>query len=1037
MRKTLFMSLALLLMLCSEAWAQGRPISGKVTDAGTGQPLPGVGVAVKGTTSGTFTGHDGSYTLSVPTDGTTLIFRYLGYTTIERSIGSGNTVDVALSADQQQLAEVVVVGYGVQDVKDVTGSITSISAAKIENQPVQSFDQALSGRAAGVQITNTSGIVADGVTVRIRGVGSISNSAQPLYVIDGIPMAQVSNLNSFNGGNGTRYNPLADLNPNDIESIEVLKDAAAAALYGSRAANGVVMVTTKRGKAGTAKVSYDFYSGFSEVANRPNLLDGDDFITIQNEKAANRFGPEDPRSVIAGNVDLDEDGRPDRTDWLDQVFQRGNIQNHQLSMSGGSEKTSYYGSVSYTDQHGVVVSNRLRRGSARLNLDITPKEWLRAGISTSYSKTLNNGVLSNSYLAGVTVAGYNAAPNLPVYNRDGSYYLNDGGYLGDGANKNAQYFLNRFYHPLGTLKLQQNDNTSQRIFGNAYVEIQPIKDLKITSKYGIDYIDNFENQYSDPSIYGLGWSYNGLVQTNNLRRNQWNWSNYATYNVLIGNQHNVSATAGIEYQEVEQFDIGAYAGDFADPFFRDIITGSFAYQPGSDGGKTHNGFDSYFGRLSYDYGNKYYAELALRADAFSGFGINNKRGYFPAGSIGWRISQESFMKQFTFLDDLKLRASYGIVGNSNIADFASRTLYGGGLYVEQNGFSPVQVGNKNLKWETSNKLDIGFDLSVLNNRIGLTFDYFYTDISDLVLNAPVLRTTGIPNASVSTNIGSMYNKGIELALNTVNLEKNGFTWSSSVNFTAIKNEVTSLFNDVPVVHSSGHSEAAVGHGIGEFKLVRWAGVNPDNGFAMFLTKDDVVKQYNPATDKYYLLDGTETSPITGSDAVYAGNPYPKWFGGFDNTFTYKQFDLGVFFQYSGGNKILNQTRAGLMTGYLNNNLVEIKDRWQKPGDVTDVPRLYLQDPQSNRISTRWLEDGDFLRLRQLSLGYNVPSATTQKVGLSSIRLYAQAQNLFVLTKYKGADPEVNTNRDVSIAYGFDNRSVPQARSFTVGVNVGF
>ncbi|WP_299823416.1 TonB-dependent receptor [uncultured Pontibacter sp.] len=1031
MRKSVLLNMALLLVLVSQAWAQSRTVSGRVTDAKNGQALPGVNVVVKGTSTGTFTGVDGSYSLDMPGENATVVFSFLGYISQEINTAGKNTLNVSLTEDSKQLSEVVVVGYGVQDVKDVTGSITSISAAKIENQPVQSFDQALSGRAAGVQITNTSGLVADGVTVRIRGVGSISNSSQPLFVIDGVPMAQVSNLNSFNGGNGTRYNPLADLNPNDIASIEVLKDAAAAALYGSRAANGVVLVSTKRGKNGTAKITYDFYTGYNEAVNTPDLLNGDEFISITNEKAANAG-----KGAIAGNVDVNEDGIPDRTNWLDEIFRKGIMQNHQLSLSGGSEKATYYGSVSYTDQDGFVKANSLQRGSARLNFDITPKEWLRAGISTNFTKTINNGVLSNSYLAGITLSGYNAAPNLPVYGKDGFYYLNDQGYLGDGANRSDLYFLNRFYHPVGTLDLQRNQNISQRMLGNAYIEVEPVKNLKLTSKYGIDYINNFEDQYSDPNIQGLGWKYryNGLVQTNDLRRNQWNWSNYASYSLLLADRHNVAATAGFEYQEVAQHYIGTYAGDFADPFFRDIITGTFVGQFAPDGGRTHNGFDSYFGRVSYDFGNKYYAEAAMRADAFSGFGQNNKRGYFPAGSVGWRISEESFMDRFAFLDDLKLRASYGIVGNSNIADFASRTLFGGGQYADLNGLSPTQVGNTNLKWESSTKLDIGMDMALLRDRVGFTFDYFHTDVTDLVLDAPVLRTTGIPGASVTTNIGSMYNKGIELSLTTTNIEKNGFVWTSNLNFSKIKNEITSLYNDVPVV--SGSSEAAVGQAIGEFKLIRWAGVNPDNGNSMFLAKDGTTKQYDPATQKYYLMDGTETADITASDAVYVGNPYPKWFGGFDNTVTYKGFDLGVFFQYSGGNKILNQTRQGLMTNYLNNNLTEIKDRWQKPGDKTDVPKLYLQDNISTRTSTRWLEDGDFLRLRQISLGYNVPSSVLSRVGVSNLRVYGQVQNVFVLTKYTGADPEVNTNRDVNIAYGVDNRSVPQARSFTLGVSVG-
>jgi len=1057
-----------MITLFQMALAQTRSISGRVTDQKTGENLPGVTVILKGTTNGVSSGADGAFTLTVPASGGTLVLSSVGYVTQERAIGDASQITVGLVADSKQINEVVVTGYGgSQDVKDITGSVATIKADKLQSQPVQSFDQALTGRAAGVSITSGGGALADQTSIRIRGVNSISNSSQPLIVVDGVPISQRENNNVFNSGNGTRYNPLADINPNDIESVEVLKDASAAAIYGSRAANGVLIINTKRGRAGQNRVSFNSYLGFQDAVRLPRLLNGDDFNVISNEKAFNaRQGSAGngvgnlsiPATGIAGNVDINNDGQADRTDWLKEVFRRGSMQNYQLSLSGGTDKSTYYASGDWTDQKGIIVGNRLRRGTFRLNVDVAPKTWLKAGLSASYSKALNNGVLTDSYLAGATVSGYNAPPNVPIYNPDGSYYLNPAGNLGNGAN-NISYVASNYNHPSATLALQRNDNTSQRIIANGYLTAIPFKGFSLTTRYGIDYTQNFEDQYSDPTLSGLGRAYGaGLVQDNDLRRNQYNWQNYANYNRTFADKHNVSVTAGVEVQEYQEKQIYTVAGDFADPKYKDILDGLFTTQLSGGGTQFGQGFLSYYGSANYSFENRYYATFSARYDGSSVFGENNRYGFFPGGSVGWRISEESFLKDLNTanrLSDLKLRASYGLVGNSNgLPSYASRTLIGGGQYADINGFSNTQLGNPNIAWESSRKLDLGVDVSFFNSRIGLVVDYFNNQISNLALSAPVLRTVGVPNAGsgISSNVGSMSNRGVEVTLNTTNLETaSGFKWTTSFNASWIKNEVKALASPSDII--SAFQRASVGRPLSVYNLPEWAGVNSANGNAMFYAADGSIKQYDAAyttitngtQGRWLTMNGESTTPITADDYKYQSKGgIPTWFGGFDNTFSFKGFELGVFLQYSGGNMLLNQTRQGLMTPSLNNNIEEIKDRWTTPGQVTNVQKLVLRDPLSTQVSTRWLENGNFLRFRQLSVGYNLPSALTKRWGLNNLRIYALAQNLYTFTRYSGTDPEVNTARSFSgsgsntsnVAFGIDNRGVPQPRSFTFGINVG-
>jgi TonB-linked SusC/RagA family outer membrane protein len=1041
MKKTLLMSLVLMLTLFQAVLAQTRAVSGRVTDQKTGDGLPGATVLLKGTTTGISTNAEGDFTLNVPAQGGTLVISSVGMVTQEVALGNRTSVTVALATDNKQLSEVVVTGYGgSQDVKDITGSIATVKGDKFLNQPVQSLDQALTGRAAGVQVTNTGGALGDGVSVRIRGANSISGSSQPLYVIDGIPVNTRENANVFNGGNGTRYNPLADINPNDIASVEVLKDAAAAAIYGSRAANGVIVITTKRGRNGQNTISFNGYVGLNQPTRFPKLLNGDDFTVIQNEKASNRYGAGTANSVIARDVDVNGDGVPDRTNWLDQIYRNALTQNYQAALQGGTEKSSYYASADYSDQNGIITTNRLRRGSVRLNLDITPKKWLKAGVSSNYAQSQNNGVLTDGYLAGATVSGYNAAPNVPVYGADGFYYLNSAGNLGSGNNTTTSSFIaNQVSNPTAVLELNRNANTARRLLANAYIEIQPVTGLRLTSKFGVDYLDNFEDQFSDQRLSGLGRSYTGLVQDNRLDRTQTNWQNYVNYDKVFGGKHSVNATVGMELQNLTEQQVYAGASNLVDPFFNGIYDGLAAGTPFSGGTKFGNGFRSFFGRASYSYDERYYIQLSQRADEDSRFGANNRRGYFPSVSLGWRIGGENFMKDITAISNLKLRASYGLVGNSNgVGSYSARTLYGGGQYADLNGLALAQVGNPDLRWETSKKFDVGFDAGFVGDRITMSFDFFNNDISGLLLNAQLPGQLGVPGGAITRNVGSMFNRGIEATITTNNVTtESGFRWTSAFNITVIKNLVTGLNDPADII--SGVQRASIGAPLGVYRLVQWAGVNPTNGNAQFLDANGNIKQYNPNTGTYLTGDGAPTSAITQNDAIYMKETgYPTYYGGFDNTFSFKGLELGLFLQYSGGNKIYNATRAGLLTNLYNNNLEEIKERWTTPGQVTNVPRLYLADNVSQQASTRWLEDGKFLRLRQISLGYNLPKTVYERFGLGNLRVYALVQNAYVWTKYSGTDPEVNSNRNnTNIGYGIDNRSVPQTRSYTLGFNVSF
>ncbi len=1054
-------------MVAISASAQQKTITGKVTDD-KGQPLEGVTVAANGSRAGTKTDKEGNYSFSVSEKTKSLRFSTINFDSKSVFI-TGNVANVSLNYSDKQLDEIVVVGYGTKSIRENTSSISKVKGSKLAVEPLSSFNQALAGKAAGVQVSLGTGVLADRTAIRVRGVNSISSGSQPLIVVDGIPQNITNNLNGFNSGNGTRFDPLALINPNDIESLEVLKDAGASVIYGSRASNGVILITTKRGKAGVIRVGINSRVSFSSPSKLPPLLNGDDFITIQNEKGANRFGVASAYASMAKNSDINGDGSPDRTNWNDYTYRSNAMMyDNDVSFSGGAENVTLYGSVRYVTQQGITTGNSLKSGQTRLNIDVTPKKWFKAGLQIAYTKSENNGILTDGYIAGVTITGWQAPPNVAAYNPAGvlGYNLTTNGLLNLGNNTptiggvnflpSASYYGNI----ISILALQRNQNIAEQLNATVFGEIKPFKGFKITTKFGIQNISNLEDQYSSPYNSGLGFTYNGLVQDQRQDRKQWVWQNYLNYDNTFEKNHKVGLTAGAEYQKNSYQYQYTGAGNFTDPFFRNIVDGAYTNTlPGSTtlldftgGNLRNNGLISYFGRLNYGFKGKYFIEGSLRRDGYSAFGEDNKFGNFSSISAAWDVSKESFLRNIKLINTLKIRGSVGSVGNSSgISDYASKTLFGGAAYTSLNGLGITQAGNSSLRWESARKSDVGFDLTFWKNKINIVYDYFENRIDNLILSAPTLYTVGIPNSSILYNIGGMTNTGNEITLNITAIQTKNFSWTSSFNYTKIKNVITGLVpvnNNADIV--SGVNVASIrkdGDNIdkplGTFFLPKWAGVDPNTGNPQWYAANGTIKRYNfGATGTAIWTDdkGTPVAALGGSDFQYIDKGgLPTYYGGWDNTFMFKQFDLNVGINFQGGNYVYNASKAGMLTNGFSNNFTDIKDRWQKPGDVTDVPRLWLGDNTANQPSTRWLEKGDFVRIRTIGLGYSIAPYLLEKIGFSAARFYVQSFNPFVITKYTGLDPDVNTagTTQSNIALGVDNRASPQTRSLTVGVNLSF
>ncbi|RXK59853.1 TonB-dependent receptor [Lacibacter luteus] len=1036
-------------LLCSlQILAQDKTVTGKVTDEKDGSPLAGVSVTVKGTTVGTSTGTDGSFRLTVPASARILVFTFVNFAAQEVSIGNRSEFAVKLASEDKALSEVVVVGYGTVRKKDLTGSVVTIGGDKVKDLPVQSFDQALSGRAAGVSITIPNGVVNNPPVIRIRGVNSISLSSFPLVVVDGIP--------SFSGdvGNGNAANnPLGDINPTDIESIEVLKDAAAAAIYGSRASAGVLIITTKKGKQGRARVSYDAWVGFTKPYNLIPVLNGREYETIKNEGLTNAGTP--PNGTTRGFYPyIGPDGNPVDTKWYDVIYRTGTSQNHNVSVSGANEKTNYYFSAGYTKQEGMIRQNDFTRLNATMNLDHKVNNRITIGGKFQYANTNNTGVNSGSVpggafaTSGIARLGFNLMPNVPVYLNNGAYNINTvSNTIGQGGNLTALQFTN----PQVLLDLNRFSSTSDRIISNVYGNVKIIDGLSFRTTFGIDNL-NVVNKTFQNALHGDGVS-NGGSAFNNLQTfRRWNWTNVLNYVKSFGN-HNLTALVGNEQQYTSSDGWGANRQGVTDPFYNEFQGGFNTIVPFANF-LSENYLVSFFGRVNYDYDKKYLLSINGRRDGYSAFAPENKYGNFWGASAGWVVSEEEFFKNSDIsnvLSNLKLRGSYGVVGNNQgINDFAFWSFFSSGLYGSNPSLFFSQAGNRNLKWETSQKTDIGLELGFLKNRLNVEATYYINNVDNLILAEPQAPSRGIPGNSILTNVGSMSNKGFEFTINANVIQKQGFSWNTSFNITTLKNEVTALAAgnaDIQPATSGLErpSMIRVGQSIGSFYVVRSGGVNPANGQRIFYYRDGTAVQYNhaaPVASRWTLVSSGAVAPRVAdqaNDGIIMGPALPKWTGGWDNTIRYNGFDLNMLFFFSGGNYVYNGTKAGLRDMRSWNNSTEVLNRWTKAGDVTTIPRIVFGDNISNGsgiVMSENVEKGDFLKMRSLTLGYSLPKTVTEKIGINNFRFYAQILNAFTLTKYTGYDPEISSNGNGNGNPSVDRNSVPQARSFNVGVNIG-
>jgi len=1004
-------------------------VSGQVKDE-KGVPLPGVTVMVKGTQIGRQTDVNGKFALSVP-ERSVLVFSMISYKTIEIGIDGKHVFNVTLEESKSQLNEVVVSGYTTQNRSEFTGSSAHISGNQLAERPVTSFDQALSGQAPGIKLTSSSGSLNSPPVFRIRGTNSITSSAYPLIIIDGV-QAFTGNV-----GNSAENNPLSSINPDDIESIEVLKDASATAIYGSRGTDGVVVITTKRGKAGKMKINYDTYFGMQKKPKLPELLNAADYVNIKNESLANNGT--DPAFFLQKNPD----GSNVETNWYDYIYQTGHSQNHNLSLSGGMGDTHYFFSAAYTNQTGFLVKNTFERGGTRFNFDTKLTNNITVGANVAYTDALNNNLTSgfnNAFgLNNLVRESMVLSPNLSPFNADGSYNISGSG-IGYGANT----ILTGYYNPLPQLQHDKFTSESKSLLGNMFLEWEFVKNLKAKVNYSLNDLNTVNMGFSNPYQAG-GYATNGSATNTNGLNRRTDILGQLTYSGTIAGKHHISALAAYEDIYSLASSWGVTKTNLTDRYYETFF-GAYSTVSGSSSSYGENGLRSYFGNLNYDYDRKYLLSASFRRDGYSA--LASKWGNFPGVSIGWNLSDEEFFKNSSLgktFSVVKLRASYGQTGNiSGVSNYASSSLYASGVYGGVASLSTSQIGNADLKWETSKKTDVGINIGLWNNRIILDADYFNNADDGLILNVPQAASKGIPNNTLTENIGTMYNRGFEFNIDAHIMDHTKFKWRANFNISTLKNKVTSLapgVNDIWTSSLETSNITRVGLPVGVMYVVKTTGVNPANGLRTYLNKAGQTVQYSPVTGQWTHLDGSAASALDAyADGVVMGTTLPTYYGGFNNNFSYANLDLAINLTYSGGNQIYNGTKATLLDNRFFNNETLILQRWTHPGQITDIPALHYNDQQASGSvlpNSFNVEDDSYLKLSYVSLGYRFPPKYFTKLHISSMRLYAAASNFILYTKYTGSDPEISANADSNTAAGRDKNSVPAGKTFVLGLNVGF
>lgn len=1014
MRKILLLGLTLFLVNAM-AFAQGRVVTGTVTSLEDGMGVPGATVLVKGTTIGTATDIDGKYSINIPAGSNVLVFTFVGLISQEVNIGNRSTINVALDADVTALSEVIVTGYGTQPKREVTGAVSSVRGDAIQNLPLQSFDRALQGRAAGVQVRSSNGLPGGAVNIRIRGVGSVNAGNEPLFIVDGVQLNNQSNA-SF-----TQSNPLAFLNPNDIESMEILKDAASAAIYGSQAANGVVIITTKKGKQGKAKFEFNAFSGETQPMKYLDILGGAEWYAMRRDAFVNS-GVANPEANALSNMGrlpsnwttltrpaLDALGLALPTyDWQREVMGAGKLQNYEMSVSGGDEKTTFFLSGSYNYQQSSFKPVDFERGTVRIAL--THQATKRLSFETNINlSTFQQNVpfaVEGSFLGSPAFSSSAVLPHNAIYNEDGTYNTAIAGVLGQNV-----VLVNDYNSGL------QRTNTA---VGNLITNYKIAKNLSFRSLFGLDYRLLQGDNYRDPRTPdGSGVIGRSSVQSD--WRTRFITTQTLNWNKTFNGVHNVSGILGVEYLSETREGISGAGIGFPTFQFRTIQ--SAATPESITGFWTGYRRASAFASANYDYKKKYLLTLTARYDGSSRFGANNQYGLFPSIRVGWSLVEEEFLKNSSTISEMKFRASYGLTGNDQIGNFDARGLYGGGgNYSGSAGIVPSSLANLDLGWETNNTTNLGLDFGFFENRITGSVDAFDRRTKRLLLSQPILWTNGF--GGISNNVGELQNRGLEFELSTVNIDKGGFRWNTSFNITKIDNQVLSLYSGLKFLPAN--PGIAVGQpvgrsGEGAIFSAKYAGVNPATGRPMWL-------------DIY----GNITYLPLAADRRYVGSSLATVFGGFNNNFSYKGFELTSFFTYEYGGLVTDGQYSFLRengTRLTLNALREVNDRsWKTPGQITDIPRNLTTNAgnetrgNSRNSGTAALLKSDFLRLSQLTVAYSFKPSLVSRIGLTRARIYAQGVNLWTYKDYPGYDPEFT---------GAGTGQIPLTKSYTLGVQIGF
>jgi TonB-dependent starch-binding outer membrane protein SusC len=1022
--KRILILMGMLLFMGTSLFGQQIRVTGTVTDAADGSTLPGVTVMVQGTTIGVITDINGRYEVTVAPNAT-LVFSFIGLRTTQVPVEGRTVINVALERDVVAIDEFVVVGYGVQRKREVTGSITSVRGDDLSQVATPSFDAQLAGRAAGVQVTQTTGVLGETPRIRIRGVGSISSGTYPLIVVDGIPIL------TGNIGGYASTNALGDINPADIESVEVLKDGSATAIYGSRAANGVILITTKRGTAGKFQVNYNNYFGIAQPVRLFDLTNEQEFITLMGEMFANAGVTTNP--AVAAGLD---------TDWQLAVLRNNAFQqDHSLSMSGATEETSYYFSLGYSDQEGVTRPNFMNRFTFRSNVDQRVSNSIRVGASANLARSeyrgLNTGANS---LSGNIFSAIRQLPNTPVYNPD-----HPTGYNIDAVN---QQLVGR-WNNLRTIDdnlpniryvLDNNIDASKvnRAILSTYGMVNLLPSLNFRTQVGVDMSMTEGHRYWNPT-HGDGASVNGRIANTQTNYSRWNVQNILSYVETFANVHNLNLTLVSEIQKQRYNYFFASGTDMSDTFFRHgLIGGSYATQL-SSGSMTENGIISYAGRLNYNFDGKYFLSATARYDGLSSLPPANKWGFFPGGSVGWTVSREDFMQNVDWLSNLMLRFSYAEVGNSAIGNYPYLGLYGGVRYADYTGIAFVQMGNDQLRWETSKKWDVGFDASILDGKYNFTYDYFLNDQDGLILDAPTPPSFGIPGNSVSRNIGSLRNWGHEFSLEANFIRTRDISWTVDFNLTLSKNEVTSLVDDQPII--GDYTIINIGESIRSVYGYDFVGVNAANGNPIYRKADGSLIQGNIATQNYRVYDPnnpgdiSQAASLAGADRIVFGPSMPSYFGAVNSRLRYKNFDFTAMFRYAGGNYIMNRTRQDLVSSSFTNAGREMLGRWQSPENPGDgwTPKMWYGRTNFINLqgftSGRFVEKGDFVKLQNLIVGYTLPQELVGRLGIDRLRVFVSGSDLFMITDYTGIDPEMEWGA------GIDWNGTPRQRTLTFGLNL--